>query len=268
MKQTAELEASTNPFDNDLNELEQDGFITDGLDLAHDYFRQQGEPVPGVRTERLEKIFPEHDVERWVLPNMMGVDGDIKAIRPEPLETPGITYAPDYGYATDERLFLPVPQGRVYRMPLRERPYAYALLSVCSTFVGYTDSNMYVSHVSYSFRDQTEATLNFMAQAGVRLENLYVVASLGEKGESWRSELEPSYTTVDEYVQKGVLPQNMLTFSPAYDEQGRQNNAEVVANEYGIRLGQSPYVPRQPNLGQLSDRLGEEQSHEYLLRQS
>ena len=203
-------------------------------------------------------------MRHFVLPGIHGGDGNTETIR----EAYG-DWRAEYR-TTPERALVRVGQGEMWTAESARNPYLYASMSKCSALIGATESSVVVSHVSYSELAELDATIRFMNEQGIALENIYAVASVGDYLKKQFRGGNPVANDVEAYTKRGIAEKNIIPFewSSGKDATGRpiDHNLTTIlvsrdgllawsndlATERGGALWQSP---RQERVGDYSQEV-------------
>ncbi len=116
---------------------------------------------------------------------------------------------------TPERTFIKVFQGRIWSVERARHPYLRLGMSECSALIAVTKKTISLAHIGSSYQCQFEAAHAHFLKHGVRPEDLYVVASVGdlqeERAEKYRA--VPRLSKSEEYLARGIVETNIIPFS-------------------------------------------------------
>ena len=254
-----------NVIDDDFNYLEGEGvtelpleervpFIIDTFDTV---FNPPLHGFNSYKYVRYVEVESGGKIKHYFLPGIPGGGGDIATIRE------GYDSRAEYK-KTQERMFVRVGQGEMWVIPKKENPYFLISMSECSAIIGSNNENMVIAHISYSAIDETEAVMEFMRDNSVPLENIHVVASVGEYQEK-RSNEEYTKRVVNKefYGNLGIQDSHIQTFeyTPRDRDSGgmiQTNLTQIIGNpnellKYSFDL---EYVER-PGMSAREERLGD-----------
>ena len=165
-------------------------------------------PISRSIYKHIQRIRENQDgkLKHFFLPDIPGGEGDIKTIRE------GYDQRSEY-LKSNKRIFLKIGQGEMWLFPKSENPYFQISLSECSAIVGTNEKNIVAAHISYSAIDQIQAVVTFMKNMGINLENIYVIASVGDFQKK-RSEEEHRKRAFDSrvYIKMGIPESNISQF--------------------------------------------------------
>jgi hypothetical protein len=203
---------------------------------------EQGELIPNknYQKEKFERFLKNerargnNQLKHFLLPEIPGGTGDLKTIREH--------YDERSNYLKSERhLFARVGQGEIWIVPCQENPYLLVSMSECSALIGKTDEKIIIAHISYSMPKQISATIEFMKTQGIQTDSIYAIASTGQhQTKRAQTNLEERFTSSKDYLDLGLLPQNIKEFSYDFgpdDRLGRstmRNLTELIVCNDGI----------------------------------